>query len=129
MRFTIAAVVMGAAGSVAASAAACDAPLVGEAEIRVAALIHLAEQGVDAPVSPEALIQALSSRLPTCETAVERQLIENRITVLAHKVEGGGLKARGHADYDPETNSWRLTDAGAAEVATWRRYLSAAPAD
>ncbi|MEO1328858.1 MAG: hypothetical protein AAFW46_04285 [Pseudomonadota bacterium] len=130
MRMFLIAGALAATSLVAASAArACDAAEVDEPEIRVAALVFLAEQGIEETTPLLDLVSALERRLITCEDAVARQLIENRIRVMAYRTETkSGLKDGGHADYDPETNSWFITERGQAEVVIWRRMLAPTPA-
>lgn len=106
--------------------AVCAAPYVGEEEIRVAALIHLAGEGLERPAPTETLVDALEQTLITCEAAAERQLIANRIRVLLYRTETkSGLKVGGQADYDPAANAWFITEKGFEEVAIWRRRLAA----
>lgn len=108
------------------AAVACPTASLSEAEIRVAGLAYMAARGVDQPAELEELVDELDTQLVTCGTPAERQLSRNRIRLIAYRTETTtGLKADGLADYDAASNSWRLTDKGAEEVAIWCRVLKA----
>lgn len=89
-----------------------------EAEIRAAALAELSE-APNGRLTTTQLIERLTDRMgPTGKDAEQAdgrndtyfsQKVRN---LVSHRNGGTGLEARGLAEYDAETESWTITDAG-----------------
>ena len=89
-----------------------------EAEVRAAALAELAK-AKDGTLTTTQLIDLLTDRM--APTGQDADILNGRgdtyfsqkvRNLVSHRSSGTGLERRGLASYDPDTESWKITDAG-----------------